>query len=239
MPQSNAKSLIKAYVNESSFPGPNQISSIDTDVTFYSVALDGNNNLTKVKVMNTDDCYRHFLLNTTHNTQLSTLLNSTATNIRREYPAGLMTDVGMLISNPAFGGHPVYAQNWTTGAYHGPVVWSWQLAMMAKGLELQMDRCEVTANVSSRSHGRKMSAVPEFCTDSSIYGNVKAAYNALWDSIEENEELLSMEMWSWIYRDGGFKVTQLTDLPAPPGIGGQTGRFFGLLCLSYLVANVF
>lgn len=41
-----------------------------------------------------------------------------------------MTDVGMLVANPAYGGDPVYAQNWTTGAYHGTVVWGWPLVLL-------------------------------------------------------------------------------------------------------------
>lgn len=175
--------------------------------------------------MNTDDCYRHFLLNTTNDNQLSRLINSTATNIRRTFPAGLMTDAGMLIANPAFGANPVYAQNWTTGAYHGTVVWSWQLAMMAKGLELQMGRCEVHIMDSVKRGANTVPApAPDFCTNSSIYDNVKAAYNTLWDSIEKNSDQLSSEMWSWVYRDGAFQVTPLAVLPAPGG-GQQTGEF--------------
>ncbi|KAJ5636469.1 uncharacterized protein N7484_009782 [Penicillium longicatenatum] len=224
VPQSQAQTLVKSYKNASAFAGPDQTSSIDTDVTFYALALDGNNNLSKVEVMHTDDCFRHYLLNTTNNAQLSRFLNATATNIRRTFPAGLMTDVGMLIANPAFGGDVVYAQNWTTGAYHGTVVWSWQLAMMAKGLELQMGRCEVRANFSapSKNAEERVVAVPDFCTDDSIFDNVKAAYNALWDSIELNDEQLSTEMWSWVYGDGKFQLAQLVDLPPPPGLSGQT-----------------
>ncbi|KAJ5587045.1 uncharacterized protein N7459_002810 [Penicillium hispanicum] len=41
-------------------------SVIGSDDTFYALALDGYNNLSKVEVMNTDDCFRHFLLNTTN-----------------------------------------------------------------------------------------------------------------------------------------------------------------------------
>ncbi|KAJ5526938.1 hypothetical protein N7513_011097 [Penicillium frequentans] len=224
IPQSEAQTLVKSYKNASSFAGPDQSSSIDSDLTFYSISLDGYNNLSKVNVMHTDDCFRHYLLNTTDNAQLSKFLNATATNIRRTFPAGLMTDVGMLIANPAFGGDPVYASNWTTGAYHGTVVWSWQLAMMAKGLELQMGRCEVTANFSISSAKKRVVATPDFCTDDSIFDNVKAAYNALWDSIELNNDQLSTEMWSWVYSNGKFQVTQLVDLPPPPGLSGQTGE---------------
>ncbi|KAJ5408561.1 hypothetical protein N7509_002444 [Penicillium cosmopolitanum] len=230
IPQSKAKSLVTSF-SKDHFAGPNQSSAIDTDVTFHAVALDGYNNLSKVEVMNTDDCFRHFLLNTTNDEQLTPFLNGSATNIRRTFPAGLMTDVGMIVANPAFGEDPVYAQNFTTGAYHGTVVWSWQLAMMARGLELQLGRCEVTSNFSvnsesvKRGHNSKaVMPTPEFCTDDSVYTNVRAAYNVLWDSIEKNEAQLSSEVWSWVYRNGSFQVTPLGVLPAPPGVGGQTGK---------------
>ncbi|KAJ5364202.1 uncharacterized protein N7496_009915 [Penicillium cataractarum] len=232
IPQSKAQELVASYKNESSFPGPDQAASITDDVVFHAVALDGNNNLTKVEVMNTDDCFRHFLLNTTDDTQLTPFLNNSATNIRRTFPAGLMTSASMIVANPAFGGDSVYAQNWTTGAYHGTVIWSWQLAMMAKGLELQLGRCELSTNFSvSGRYGQaknkdngNVAPIPAFCADDSVYGNVKAAYNELWDSIEQNESQLSGEVWSWVYRDGDFQVTPLGVLP-PPGGGSQTGKF--------------
>ncbi|KAK5796479.1 hypothetical protein VI817_005764 [Penicillium citrinum] len=230
IPKSKAKALVTSYAKEH-FAGPNQASTIDADVKFHAVALDGSNNLSKVEVMNTDDCFRHFLLNTTNDDQLTTFLNNSATNIRRTFPAGLMTDASMIVANPAFGNDPVYARNFTTGAYHGTVIWSWQLAMMARGLELQLGRCEVTSNfsVSSRSlrsAGRQerkaVMPTPEFCTNDSVYSNVRAAYNTLWDSIEKNKDQLSAEVWSWVYRNGSFQVTPLGVLPAPPGVGGQT-----------------
>ncbi|KAJ5130855.1 uncharacterized protein N7515_006894, partial [Penicillium bovifimosum] len=227
IPKSQAQDLVKNYAN-TSFPGPDQASSIDSDVHFHALALQGNDNLSKVEVMNTDDSFRHFLLNTTHDTQLTSFLNQSANNIMRRFPAGLMTDAGMVVANPAFGDDPVYARNWTTGAYHGTVIWSWQLAMMAKGLEMQLGRCEVTSNFSVSSKTDKPLRpvplpVPAFCTEDSVYGNVKKAYNALWDSIEANSDQLSGEVWSWVYRGGKFEVTPLGVLPAPPGIGGQTG----------------
>ncbi|KAJ6089244.1 hypothetical protein N7467_004460 [Penicillium canescens] len=121
IPEKRAQSLVKSYAH-SSFPGPDQASSIDSDVHFYAVALEGNNKLSKVEVMNTDDCFRHFLLNTTNDAQLTQFLNQSATNISRTFLAGLMTDAGMVVANPAFGDDPVYARNFTTGAYHGTVI---------------------------------------------------------------------------------------------------------------------
>jgi hypothetical protein len=122
IPQQEAQSLLSHYVNASSFHGQSQASLIDSDVTFPALSLHGNNNLSKVEVMHSDTAFRLALVNDTNNEQLSTFLNNTATSIRRRFPAGLMTDVGMLIANPAYGQNPIYAANWTTSAYHGTVV---------------------------------------------------------------------------------------------------------------------
>lgn len=218
IPQTKAKSMVASYKNASSFAGPDQANTIDTDVVFHALSLDGHDNLTKVEVMNTDDCFRHFLLNITNDAQLTPFLNNSASNIRRTFPAGLMTSAGMVVANPAFGDSPVYAQNFTTGAYHGTVVWGWQLAMMARGLEQQLGRCEGVSITTA--------AAPAFCGDASVYGNVKKAYNTLWDTIEKNTAQLSQEVWSWVYTDGDFRATPLGVIPPPPGVGSQTGTFF-------------
>jgi hypothetical protein len=124
VPLSNAQSLLQNYTTESGITGlESQADTLDSDVTFYAISLDGNDNLSQVEVMNTDSCFRHFLLNTTNDQQLTSFLNNTANSIRLRFPAGLMTDVGMLVANPAYGSNPVYAANWTTSAYHGTVVW--------------------------------------------------------------------------------------------------------------------
>ena len=220
IPLSEAQNRLSTYANSSAFPGPSQASQLDADVSFHALSLDGYNNLSQVQVMNTDDCFRHFLLNTTNQTQLTSFVNQTANNVKRTFPAGLLTSVGMVVANPAYGLQPVYAQNWTNSAYHGTVVWSWQLAMMAKGLENQLDRCN------------NATAAPEFCADSVVSANAKAAYNALWDSIDQNSGDLSTEVWSWVYRDGDFQFADLGSLPPPPGVAGSTGMqtLNGLCC---------
>lgn len=171
--------------------------------------------------MNTDDCFRLFLLNTTNQPQLTSFLNQSATNIGRPFPAGLLTSVGVIVANPAYGLQPVYAANFTTSAYHGTVVWSWQLAMLARGFELQLDRCNTPQP-------------PDFCNDPYVSGNVKRAYNKLWDTIDANKAHLSSEVWSWVYKNGDFQFTPLGALPPPPGSSATGKQSFllagGLLC---------
>jgi hypothetical protein len=225
IPVSQAQSLLENYVTESGISGlQSQANTLDSDVIFHALSLDGYNNLSQVAVMNTDSCFRHFLLNTTNDAQLTSLLNSTANNIKRTFPAGLMTDVGMLIANPAYGNNPVYAANWTNSAYQGTVVWSWPLAMMGRGLELQLSRCN-------------SSSIPAFCSDASVYGNVKAAYNTLWDSIEANSAHLSTEVWSWTYGSGKFNYIDLGALPPPPGSGYTESDIVQLWSLTFLAVT--
>ncbi|KAF4556484.1 Endo-1,3(4)-beta-glucanase-like protein 1 [Elsinoe fawcettii] len=214
VPASEAVSRIESFTNTSDFySGPANTANITSDYTYHAVALDGNNNLSTVEVMNTDDCFRHFLLNTTNQEQLTRFVNQTANLILQPFPAGLTTPVGLVVANPALASPeaaPVLYANFTNSAYHGTVVWSWQLAMMARGLEFQLDRCAATASA------------PEFCSNDVVARNAKAAYNRLWDVIEENRQYLSSEVWSWIYRDDEFVFTPLGALPPPPGVGGST-----------------
>jgi hypothetical protein len=57
--------------------------------------------------MNTDDCFRLFLVNGTNQTQLSSFLSQAADHILQPFPVGLSTAVGLLVANPAYGGDPV------------------------------------------------------------------------------------------------------------------------------------
>ncbi|KAF1958462.1 hypothetical protein CC80DRAFT_592153 [Byssothecium circinans] len=190
VPAADARKLVETYKSQSAFAGPTQSDRITGDVNFYGLALNGSDNQPIVRVMNSDDCFRHFLLNTTNQTQLSSYLEQTANNILAPFPVGLSTAAGMLVANPAYGGTQFYANNWDKGAYHGTVIWSWQLAMMAAGLQRQLDRC------------KSDSGKPDFCTDSRLYDKIVSAYNHLWDIIDANRDLLAGEVWSWKYEDG-------------------------------------
>jgi hypothetical protein len=196
-----ANSRLDKFVNTATFyDGPTHASTIsnDTNTTFYSISLNGYNDLASVDVLHTDTCFRLFLLNTTNQAQLTSFLSNVASSILRPFPAGLSTPVGLVVANPALGAEAVLTTNFTNAAYHGTVVWSWPLAMMAKGLELQLGRCMTSGDG------------PDFCKDTTgVYKNVKAAYNMLWDTIEANENQLSSEVWSWVYRGGKYVTTPL------------------------------
>ncbi|KAI7532718.1 hypothetical protein KC317_g19415 [Hortaea werneckii] len=233
IPPVEARELVTDYTNEAGYGFPSHAPSITSEIVYHGLALEGNNNQPLIKVMNTDDCFRHFLLNTTNQNQLTSHLNSTAKNILAPFPVGLSTPVGLLVANPAYGGDPVYAANWTNNAYHGTVVWGWQMAMMAAGLERQLDRCvsRVTTTTTNNS-------IPAFCADRSVYRNVKAAYNHLWDLIEANEAQLSSEVWSWLYsEEQGFVFEPLGALPPPAGQSPTESNIRQLWSLTFLAVR--
>lgn len=214
-----AKSRLQHFVDTATFyNGPTNASSLPAsgNITTYAISLQGYNNLSSVDVMHSDTSFRVFFVNASASdpesqAQETRFINSTANSLIRSFPAGLMTPQSMVVANPAISGSDVLIANFTNAAYHGTVVWSFQLAMMAKGLERQLGRCNATASV------------PAWCTTSSVYNNVKRAYNVLWDSIEANSAQLSGEVWSWTYSNStGFVTTPLGALPPPPGVSAGT-----------------
>ncbi|KAI1759171.1 carbohydrate-binding module family 52 protein [Hypoxylon sp. FL1150] len=218
-----ARSWIEKYIDVSGFPGKVDTSDLKSPVVFHGLALDGKGNQPIVKVMNTDDCFRLLLLNGTDEAQLSAFLSQVADNILRPFPLGLSTSVGLVVANPAYGADTVDMREFTESAYHGTVVWSWQLAMMAAGLERQLDRC-----------GDEQLA---FCADSDLHGRVLAAYNHLWDLIAANRGHLSSEVWSWVYRDGDFQYTPLGALPPPEGQSPVESDIRQLWSLAFLAVK--
>jgi len=198
VPQATAKSLVQNYVSAANLGVPSNADSIAGDVTYYGLALDGNVGSPVVPVMNTDDCFRHFFLDTTNQTQLTSYIDQTASHILQPFPVGLSSNVGLFVANPAYAGDAGFAAGFSKTDYHGTVVWSWQLAMMGAGLARQLGRCA-------------RDDAPEFCTNSEVHDKVVRAYNSLWDTIDANRDQLSHEVWSWQYNNG-FQVAQLGSL---------------------------
>ena len=95
-----------------------------------------------------------------------------------------MTDIGLLVANPALA-KPVVQDRFTPAAYHGAVVWSWQQALFAAGLERQLARHDLPA------------ATRAILID---------AQTKLWRAIEATRATQSSELWSWAYDKGRYRV---------------------------------
>lgn len=213
VPAAEARDAVTKYVEQAGLTVPAYTEKITGDVVFHGLALNGDNNQPIVRVMNTDECFRHFLLYTTNQTQLSAFLDQTANNILAPFPVGLSTEAGLLVANPAYGGSQSYADNWANNQYHGTVVWSWQLAMMAAGLQRQLDRCggdkpgklaSPHSFLTCRSRP-PLTLITDFCKDETLHKKILSAYDHLWDLIDANRAQLSGEVWSWKY-DNGYQA---------------------------------
>ncbi|KAK3081054.1 hypothetical protein LTS18_010704, partial [Coniosporium uncinatum] len=248
---SEARDLVTRYVEAASGDGVpasvREIDGIEGEVRFYGLARDGNDNQSTVRVMNSDDCFRLFFLNTTDQAQLSAFLDQAAEHILQPFPVGLSTDVGLLVANPAFGGdgeeeEEVYARNWTRAAYHGTVVWGWPMVMMGEGLRRQLRRCDgepsiTTNSITNSTDSTTAESRPSFCDDEALYDKVKRAYNHLWDVLDNNRRLLSQEVWSWEYSSGRFEAVPLGSLPPPDGGNPTESDVVQLWSLAFLAVR--
>lgn len=158
-------------------------------------------------------------------TQHLRTLEQAAWSILANFPAGLSTSAGIVIANPAYSTDPSHAHQFTTGAYHGTVIWAWNsLIMLTKALEVQL-----SAVAQAEESG--LDPVTRKNVDSNLYheikDQVKRAYSKIWDLVEANKEHLSAEVWSWRWDGrakegkGDFAYVPLSHLPTPDG-GGQT-----------------
>lgn len=201
-----ANAMLDDYVARSDYTGPSNRTKQSKDIVFHGLALRTSSEDSVVRVMNTDDCFRLFLVNTTNDDQLSSFLRQTSSNILAPFPVGLSTPLGLVVSNPAYADDNKSARVLTTGAYHGTVIWSWQLAMMAAGLERQLDRCGIEQL--------------QFCGDADLRHQVEEAYNHLWDLIDANQEHTNKEAWTWTY--GPEEEYHYAAMGTIPGPGGES-----------------
>jgi len=111
-------------------------------------------------------------------------LGRTVTALMRPFPAGLLTDAGVVVANPVFA-DPLVQSELTRNAYHGSVVWSWQQAVLAAGLERQLQRHDLPPSL------RKL---------------LLTAETQLWRAIRHAHAMRNSELWSWSFSGGQFHV---------------------------------
>jgi hypothetical protein len=105
-------------------------------------------------------------------------------SLMRPFPAGLMTGVGLLVADPAYADSEV-RKLFTRSAYHGLVVWSWQQATLAAGLDRQLERTDLPPAVRVE---------------------LQQARRALWTRIEAEKAQANSELWSWRFADGRYEL---------------------------------
>lgn len=171
-------------------------------------------------------------------TQHLRTLEHVAWSILTTFPAGLSTPAGILIANPAYSNSPSHAQKFSTGAYHGTVIWAWNsLIMLTKALEVQL-LAIAEAEESGLDPVTRRTVKSDFYNK--VIDQVKRAYTKMWDLIEANREHLSAEVWSWRWDEkakggkGDFAYVPLSHLPTPDGAGQTESNARQLWSLTFL-----
>jgi len=111
-------------------------------------------------------------------------LRQAVTALMRPFPAGLLTDVGVVVANPVYATSAIQALL-TSNAYHGTVIWSWQQAVLAAGLQRQLRRQELPPSLKQLLH---------------------SAETELWSDIRAAHTVRNSELWSWTFAQGHFHI---------------------------------
>jgi hypothetical protein len=149
----------------------------DLPVRFHALSLDADAN--PIAVVHSDEGFDMLFGRPT-----PAALREVTIALMRPFPAGLLTDVGMVVANPAYATPAVQAKL-TGNAYHGTVIWSWQQAVMAAGLQRQLQRPELPPIVKE---------------------DLRAAQRQLWGAIRASHTMRNSELWSWSFAGERFHI---------------------------------
>lgn len=174
----NARRAVAAYAKaEGVDPAPALAALPAEALTFNAIALDAAGK--PIPVLHSDDGFALLF-----ETPPAADVERSVSALMRPFPAGLMTDVGLLVANPVFAGDDLQ-RRLGRNAYHGTVVWSWQQALLAAGLERQLAREDLPASTRAQLQGAQAS---------------------LWHAIQASNELRTSELWSWSQQDGRYRM---------------------------------
>lgn len=178
IPVEQARTSISTYAAALGVDAAKALDALGKDVlTFKALSLDASGR--PVPVMHSDEA---FALLFTMPSEAE--LDRSVAVMMRPFPAGLLSPVGLLVANPVFADRETQAR-FTSADYHGTVVWSWQQAMLAAGLDRQLARTDLSASLRSR---------------------LTAARSQLWSVIDAAEALRTSELWSWSYTNGTYQA---------------------------------
>ncbi|RDI64036.1 hypothetical protein DFR76_109376 [Nocardia pseudobrasiliensis] len=171
-----ARAAIGSYAESAGVPAQDALAALGSEpVTFPSVALTADGH--PIPILHSDDIFDLLL-----GEPPPDRLDAEVTTMIRPFPLGLMTGTGPVVADPAFADPSLRAQ-FTTHHYHGTVVWSWQQAAFAAGLQRQLHRPDLPAPIRER---------------------LTAAQHTLWQAIVATEPMHSSELWSWRIDNGVY-----------------------------------
>lgn len=178
LPRERAAQQVRDYARQIGVPDAPALKALDDSaLEFPAISLDAQGH--PVPVLHSDEGFRLLF-----GRPDAAVLDRDVGNLMRPFPAGLMTDAGMLVANPAYAGRDVWSR-FGNNAYHGTVIWAWQQAVMAAGLRRQLARSDLPA--TTRTH-------------------LAEAQARLWRAICAADAVRTSELWSWSYVGGHYRI---------------------------------
>ncbi|PIL29853.1 hypothetical protein GSI_08060 [Ganoderma sinense ZZ0214-1] len=207
----NAEARLKNFVSVAGLSTAllNSTSNTTTaNVSFYALSLkkDG----TPVEVLNSDLSF-----NLVYGANVSRVFLQHVVDALQPYPRGLLTNIGMVVANPAYDSDTSLIGVLNRAAYHGTVVWSFQQGLMASGLARQLGFCSQD-NVTTVDTNTPPSQTPEWCSDTAFVQSLRDAQTRLWTSIRGAEDEIYSEVWSYSF-DNATNTFSVADLASFSG----------------------
>ncbi len=121
------------------------------------------------------------------------------------YPRGLLTNIGMLVANPAYDLNTTKTTELDRTAYHGTVSWGFQTNFMASGLDRVISSCDNSTRTEVEKSG--LTERPEWCDEQDLVTGLKNAQKMLWQAVNGAYEERFAEVWSWNWSNETEKFT--------------------------------
>jgi hypothetical protein len=174
-----ARAAVDSYARQTGVPAEAALASLGGDrFSFHAISLDASGK--PLPVLNSDEGFELLFA-----TPTAANLDRDVRSVMRPFPLGLLTDAGMVVANPAFADPGIKAR-FTNHAYHGTVIWSWQQALFAAGLDRQLARTDLPPAVKK---------------------HLLAAQQTLWQALGAAQSIRASELWSWSFEDGRYRIT--------------------------------
>jgi len=178
LPSAAARAAVGDYARRISVdPSPALTALAEDTVRFRAISLDARGR--PIPVLNSDEALALLLLE-----PASAEVEQIVETLTRAFPAGLLTDVGLLVADPAYALEELEPA-FDRSHYHGTVIWSWQQALLAAGIERQLGRDDL---------------------DASARAALEAARSRLRAAIAAADAVRGSELWSWSQTDGVYRV---------------------------------
>lgn len=171
VPAQGAQAQLDAYAQDLGLRAPE--TEVREPVRFLALALDGEGH--PLRVIHSDVGFLLLFLRPDDAT-LRTAIESAI----MPFPLGLMSEAGLLTSNPVFAGTDRWAMFDKT-RYHGTVVWSWQQGLLRSGIQCQLQREDLSRSTRDL---------------------LELAHSRISRAIEQTAALQGAELWSWRVEDG-------------------------------------